>query len=118
MNSPTQPVRRSVRYHLHLPVAVKLADKQIHARSENLSRKGILLTSACLIPVGSRVDLTVGVLQSPDHGRPLGAHGKVLRVQPHASGSFAVAIECDRPFVFVRCDDAPGLTGSRVTNER
>lgn len=102
MNSPYQPSRRSVRYHLHLPVSVKLANREIHARSENISLTGILLSSAFLIPVGSTVDLTVGVVQVPGYGRPLAAHGKVLRVQPQASGNFAVAIECDRPFELLR----------------
>jgi len=97
MNSPYQPVRRSLRFHLHMPVSVKLADKEIQARSENLSLNGILLTSSFLIPVGSTVELTVGA-DIPDHSIPLTACGKVLRVQPQGSGNFAVAIECDRPF--------------------
>jgi hypothetical protein len=98
MNSPYQPARRSPRYHLHLPVSVKVADREIQARSENLSLHGILLTSAYLIPVGSSVELTVGARQLSDNRVPLTARGKVLRVQPQAAGNFAVAIECDRPF--------------------
>lgn len=98
MNFRYQPARRSPRYHLHLPVSVKVADREIQARSENLSLHGILLTSAYLIPVGSTVELTVSAKQLPDQSIPLTARGKVLRVQPQAAGNFAVAIECYRPF--------------------
>jgi hypothetical protein len=102
MESSYQPARRDVRYHLRLPVSVKLANKEIHARSENISLNGILLTSAFLIPEGSTVDLTVGLVHMPDHGVPLAAHGKVLRVEPQASGHFAVAIKCECPFELMR----------------
>jgi hypothetical protein len=102
MNSAYQPARRSVRYHLHLPVSVKLAKEEFQTTSENISLNGILLTSAFLIPEGSTVELTVGAVQIPDHGIPLTAHGKVLRVQPQALGNYAVAIECDRPFELMR----------------
>jgi hypothetical protein len=104
MNFPYHPERRSVRYHLHLPVSVTLANKEMHARSVNISLTGILLTSAFLIPVGSTVELKVGLVQMPDTGRPLAARGRVLRVQPQESGNFAVAIECDRPFEPMRLD--------------
>jgi hypothetical protein len=96
---PYQPERRSVRYYLHLPVSVKLANKEMHAQSENISLSGILLSSAFRIPEGSTVELAVGGT-GPITDPPvlLTARGKVLRVQPKASGDFAIAIECDRPF--------------------
>ncbi len=53
MGSPQPQERRSIRYSLHLPVSVKLAHKEMHGRSENISLGGILLSSAFLIPVGS-----------------------------------------------------------------
>ena len=98
MNSPQQPDRRTLRYPLHLPVSVKVGNKEIHARSENVSLAGILLSSELLIPEGSTVEMAVGVAHLPDHGMLLTAKGKVLRSRPIASGNFAVAIQCDRPF--------------------
>jgi hypothetical protein len=95
---PYQPERRSVRYYLHLPVSVKLANKEMYARSENISLSGILLSSSFRIPEGSTVELAVGAGPRPDPGVRLTARGKVLRVQPTASGDFAIAIECDRAF--------------------
>lgn len=97
-----QSVRRSLRYPLQLPVSVRVGNQKIQARSENISLRGILLSSDCLIPEGSAVELEVGVAHLPELGMLLSAKGKVTRLQPRASGSFAVAIECDRSFEFLR----------------
>jgi hypothetical protein len=102
MNSPQlqdrRHERRDVRYPLHMPVILKLAHKQMQAHSENISLRGILLSSASLIPQGSMVEVAVGVANLPDHGVQLNARGKVLRVKPETSGNFAVAIAFERPF--------------------
>ncbi len=97
-DSLPRPARRGIRYPLHLPVSLKLAHKQVNARSENISLGGILLSSAFLLPVGSTVEVAVGVAQLPAPGTRLSARGKVLRVQPKATGDFAVAIAFERPF--------------------
>jgi hypothetical protein len=81
-----------------MPVILKLAHQQMQARSENISLRGILLSSASLIPQGSTVEVAVGVANLPDHGVQLNARGKVLRVKPETSGNFAVAIAFERPF--------------------
>jgi hypothetical protein len=98
MNSAQQQDRRDVRYPLHMPVVLKMAHKQMQARSENISLRGILLSSASRIPQGSTVEVAVGVANLPDHGVQLSARGKVLRVKPETSGNFAVAIAFERPF--------------------
>jgi hypothetical protein len=72
--------------------------KEMRARSENISLGGILLSSAFLIPVGSAVEVSIGVEHLPDPGILLSAHGKVLRVKPKDSGDFAVAIQLDGAF--------------------
>jgi PilZ domain len=102
MHCLPQPERQNIRYPLHLPVAVKLGREEMHTQSENISLNGILLSSAFLIPAGSTVELAVGVAQVPSPGILLKARGKVLRVQPRASGNFAVAIECEGPFELKR----------------
>jgi hypothetical protein len=51
-DSPQPPERRDIRYPLHLPVSLKVADKKMHTRSENISLGGILLSdyeSFCLV---------------------------------------------------------------------
>ena len=53
MDSPQRPPRSSIRHQLHLPVSLKLANKELYGRSENISSNGILLSSAFLIPEGS-----------------------------------------------------------------
>ena len=111
MHSPYQPERRSVRYYLHLPVSVKLANKEVFARSENISLSGILLSSALRIPEGSTVELAVGAGPRADPGVLLTARGRVLRVQRKASGDFAIAIECDRAFEPMREDRNSLSTG-------
>jgi hypothetical protein len=72
--------------------------KEMRARSENISLGGILLSSSFLIPVGSAVEVSIGVEHLPDPGILLSAHGKVLRVKPKDSGDFAVAIQLDGAF--------------------
>jgi hypothetical protein len=79
MDSPHRQGRRSTRYPLHLPVSLKLADDEMHARSENISLGGILLSSSFLIPEGSTVELAI-LMRVPDSGPFLRGRGKVLRV--------------------------------------
>jgi hypothetical protein len=98
MNSPQHPRRRDIRYPLHLPVSVKLADKEIRTRSENVSLGGILVSSAVIIPEGSAVGVDVGVVHPSQPGTLLTARGKVVRVQTRPSGDFAVAVQLERPF--------------------
>jgi PilZ domain-containing protein len=98
MNSPQQSGRRDIRYPLHLPVAVKLADKEIRTRSENVSLGGILLSCALMIPEGSTVCVDVEVAHPSHLGALLTARGKVVRVQTRPSGDFAVAVQLERPF--------------------
>ena len=92
MNSPQQQERRDARYPLKLPVSVKLDREEMRVQSENISVGGILLSSAFPIPVGSTVDLAIGV----SHLTLLSARGKVVRVEAKIAGSFSVAIafEC------------------------
>jgi hypothetical protein len=100
MDSPQVPERRSTRYPLNLPVSLMLANRQLHARSVNISLGGILLSTAFQISEGSNVEVAVGVAHLPQPGTQLGARGKVLRVQPRVTGDFAVAIAFEHPFEF------------------
>jgi hypothetical protein len=90
--------RREMRYPLHLPVLIKMAREEMHARSENISLGGILLSSPFLIPEGTMVEVAVGVKNTLDPGILLSARGKVLRAQPKHTGDFAVAIRLERAF--------------------
>jgi c-di-GMP-binding flagellar brake protein YcgR len=98
MDSPQRPERRDIRYPLHLPVSLKVADKELRTRSENISLGGILLSSAFQIPEGSTVEVAFGVVSLPDSGTQSSVSGKVLRVRPKATGDFAVAIAFEHPF--------------------
>lgn len=99
MDSPQRSERRDVRYPLHLPVLVRMAQrKDMRARSENISLSGILLSSTFLIPEGSAVEVSIGVEHLPDPGILLKARGKVLRVRSQDTGDFAVAIQLDEAF--------------------
>jgi hypothetical protein len=92
MTSPPRQERQDVRYPHNLPVSLKLDRQEMQVHSENISLGGILLSSAFPIPEGTTVDLAIGV----PHRTLLSARGKVVRVQPKLSGTFAVAIvfEC------------------------
>jgi len=108
MNSPQPIGRHEPRYPVHLPVSLTLAHKKVHAHSENISLGGILLSSAFLIPEGSMVEVAVGIPAPARPGVLLSARGKVLRVQPKASGGFGVAIKLEHSFKF----DLRDLTAS------
>ena len=95
--------RRDFRFPLHLPVLVRMPPlKEMHARSENISMGGILLSSAFLIPEGSAVEVSIGVDHMPDPGILLSAQGKVLRVRPKDTGEFELAIRLDSSFSLPR----------------
>lgn len=99
MDSPPRQERRDFRYPLQLPVLVRIAQrKEMHARSENISLGGILVSSAFLIPEGSAVEVSIGVEHMQDPGILLSARGRVLRVQPKGTGDFSVAIQLDGAF--------------------
>jgi hypothetical protein len=98
------PERRDIRYPMHLPVSIKLAHKEMHARSENISVGCLLLSSTFVIPKGANVEITVEVAAPARPATFLNARGKVLRVQPKAIGGFAVAIKLERSFKFALQD--------------
>lgn len=114
MNSPQRIERRELRYPVHLPVSLTLAHKELHTHSENISLGGILLSSGFLIPEGSKVAVAVGLPAPARPGMLLSARGKVLRVQPKASGGFGVAIKLERSFKFDRRD----LTSSSGSEQK
>lgn len=97
MDSPQRPPRSSVRHQLHLPVSLKLANKELYGQSENISSNGILLSSAFLIPEGSSVVIAVGIVRSRP-GTFLSGRGKVVRAESRGTGDFALAIKLDRDF--------------------
>ena len=104
MNSPQlRKERRDFRFPLHLPVLVRMPPlKEMHARSENISMGGILLSSAFPIPEGSAVEVSIGVDHTADPGILLSAQGKVLRVHPKDTGEFELAIRLDSSFTLPR----------------
>jgi hypothetical protein len=105
MYSP-KPVRKDVRYPLHLPVLVRSKGGEIHAQSENISLHGILLSSASQI-TGPAVQLEITVRSAP-HRTVLIGQGKVLRVELKAAGDFSVAIACEYPFRLKRQNSSSG----------
>jgi hypothetical protein len=99
MDSPQRSQRSSIRYQLQLPVSLKLADKELYAQSESIGLAGILLSSSFLIPEGSAVELSVGIVRSRP-GTFLCGRGKVVRTEQKETGDFALAIKLDRDFEF------------------
>ena len=98
--SPKSQERRGIRYSLNLPVSLTLAHKKFQARSESISLGGIRLCSASFIPEGSVVEVEVRIAHLPQPGTYLSARGKVLHVQPKATGDYALAIAFERPIQF------------------
>jgi PilZ domain-containing protein len=108
MPSPRRNERRDFRFHLHLPVLIKTVQrKSMRARTENISLGGILLSSSCLIPEGSVVEVSIGVEHLADPGILLNARGKVLRVHPKTTGDFSVAIKLEGAFSLPLSESLP-----------
>jgi hypothetical protein len=116
MESPKPQERRGTRYSLNLPVSLTVAHKKMHARSENISLGGILLSSAFRIPEGSVVDVAVRVAALPQPGTEMTARGKVIRVEPKPTGNFSVAVVFDRPIDF--SFDLKSGTGGQIEASR
>src|SRR5690242_16823534 len=115
----TRQERRETRYPLHLPVLIKMARKEMRARSENISLGGILLSSDSMIPEGATVEVAIGVTHTPDPGILLSARGQVLRVQPNPTGDYAVAIRLERSFELpFASTDASAVTIANATGHR
>jgi hypothetical protein len=113
VNSPQRIERREPRFPVHLPVSLTLPHKELHAHSENISLGGILLSSGFLVPEGSKVEVAVGVPAPARPGMLLSARGKVLRVQPKASGGFGVAIKLERSLTFDPMDLTAGSASAQ-----
>ncbi len=118
MDSSQRPYLRDFRYPLHLPVLIRMFPRnEMHARSENISLTGILLSSDFSMPEGSVVDVTIGVTHLPDPGILLSARGKVLRVRPKENGDFAVAIKLDEAFKLPLSKPAPPVTSDHKNKD-
>jgi len=103
--SAEQDVRKELRYGLRLPVVVETqaGTDHISAESENISLHGILLRAGAPVEQGSRVRLSVAFKAFASTAELwLTAAGKVLRVVPDTSGSFILAVGCERPFRILR----------------
>lgn len=99
------PERRHRRFNLCYPVVLRLppgdpvsALGDLQTMSRNVSIGGLLVDCPVSISAKSQVSFTI-VVQRADAARPilLESEGKVVRVEPQPSGSFAVAIEYSRP---------------------
>jgi PilZ domain len=97
MDSSDERQRREGRYPLNLSVRVIVPEcPLIWAQSQNISSRGILLTTDTPIQNHSRVDLSVYLpLQA---GIGLSNVGEVVRVEQRKSGGFAIAVSCEQHF--------------------
>ena len=92
--------RSERRYPIRQPVFVKFQAGErgeVEAVAQNVSAHGLLLRSEMLIPIRSKIEVT---LRLPN-ARPLGGAGEVLRVeQAPADGAFLIAVRCEAPWDF------------------
>jgi|SRR6516165_2483315 hypothetical protein len=105
MYSPGQDTRRrETRYTLHLPVAIWLerqSENRIKAESENISLRGILVSTDSPIAVGAEVNVEVSLAAVTGQADAfLRSTGTVLRVTQPSPGAFKMAVGCDQPFQF------------------
>jgi hypothetical protein len=97
--------RRHSRFDLKFPVALSFPFqgkvRELHAVSENVSIRGLLLKTDARVPPGTAVNLTME-LKGPwfQHPVRLVAKGVVVRIEAlRNEDGHAIAIECQRPLV-------------------
>ena len=72
---------------------------EVEAVAQNVSAHGLLLRSETLIPIRSKIEVTLCF----PNARPLVGAGEVLRVdQPAAVRGFLIAVRCEAPWEFLR----------------
>jgi len=89
----TQDARQGIRYPVQFPVVVKRADGLLHCQSKNISFRGLLVSSECLIPEGSLVEVFVALPSAF-----LSGQGRVVRLELTDSEGFDIAIACEQTF--------------------
>ena len=94
--------RSERRYPIRQPALAEFQDGErgkVETVAQNVSARGILLRCEVLIPLRSKIEVT---LRFPN-ALPLEGGGEVLRVeQPSAGGAFLIAVRCKAPWEFSR----------------
>ena len=73
--------------------------REVETVAQNVSAHGLLLRCETLIPLSSKVEVTLCF----PNALPLEGMGEVLRVeQPSAGGPFLIAVRCEAPWDFSR----------------
>jgi len=93
--------RSERRYPIRQPAFVKFRAEErgeVEAVAENVSTRGLLLRCETLIPVCSKIEVT---LRFPG-ALPVRGAGQVLRVEPSAGAAFLIAVRCEAPWEFSR----------------
>lgn len=99
---PSPQERRYRRFKLRYPVHLLFRSGELaseaDAVSQDVSIGGLLLTCPILIPEHSAVSFVISLRGRMLHPVELVGEGKVVRVEPGASGAeFAIAVECSKP---------------------
>lgn len=91
--------RKRRRFPMQYPVTLKLQEngqREIHGIARNASELGVLLVTDSQAAAGTRVDLTLTLLEDGIPAVRLFGSGKVIRVENESSGKWALAVECDK----------------------
>jgi len=94
--------RSERRYPIRQPAFVRFQageSGEIKTVAQNVSARGALLQCETLIPVHSKIEVTL----SFPNALPLAGAGEVLRVErPSADGASLIAVRCEAPWEFPR----------------
>src|SRR5579875_3747838 len=80
--TPTDPVRASVRFPLHLDLVLSAGEREYHAITEDVSANGLLFTGEDLPPVDTEIEFRLTMPASIMGGTDdvtLHCHGRVVR---------------------------------------
>ncbi len=92
---PIPEMRSSVRFPLHLPVAVRAEQTERKAETLNISAGGVLIEMDEVLDIGSRIEFTIYV-PGPRLGSPkdvlVSCVGRVVRCSPEGEHSAVAAV--------------------------
>ena len=95
-------MRSSVRFPLHLPLAVRAESREHFTETSDISSGGVLFSADFGVPVGSTIEFTIAmpaVIVGSDKDILVNCIGRVVRCSPHGDRCQVAAVIDEYKFI-------------------
>ena len=95
-------MRSSVRFPLHLPLAVRAESREHFTETSDISSGGVLFSADFGVPVGSTIEFTIAmpaVIVGSDKDVLVNCIGRVVRCSPHGGRCEVAAVIDEYKFI-------------------